>query len=176
MGGYGSGRHEEKYCGTIEGCRSLNINDMIKGKWIEPGHHTSGIIRWHIAGKEVASIRHDDRMDLWPPYLRRYYTYNKTEHYDYKVHCTTTKPYYEGLRYWFLCPSCNKRVGKLYLAEGQRYFTCRVCQNLTYQSCRDSHKLDRMIAMVRGKSGISRRQAMKRIRKVAEALQAYQFG
>ncbi|MCA9947859.1 MAG: hypothetical protein KC449_30465, partial [Anaerolineales bacterium] len=49
-----------------------------------------------------------------------------------------------GHRYWFICPLtangryCGRRVGKLYLAPGSRYFACRHCQNLTYRSSQES--------------------------------------
>ena len=34
-----------------------------------------------------------------------------------------------GVRWWFLCPKCDRRAAKLYLpASG--YFACRLCHNL----------------------------------------------
>lgn len=57
---------------------------------------------------------------------------------DYKVHLTTTKCNYGGKRYWLLCPlvsngtTCNRRTSVLYL--GGKYFGCRHCYNLTYDS------------------------------------------
>lgn len=47
---------------------------------------------------------------------------------------------YGGLRYWFICPAskngvyCGRRVGKLYLPVGYKYFACRHCYELTYRS------------------------------------------
>lgn len=46
-------------------------------------------------------------------------------------HLTTTTPRFGGLRYWFLCPRCGRRVGKLYHVER---WACRRCHNLAYQS------------------------------------------
>jgi hypothetical protein len=46
------------------------------------------------------------------------------------------------LRWWFVCPlivngdPCERWVGKLYLAPGYRYFSCRYCYRLTYTSAR----------------------------------------
>lgn len=48
-------------------------------------------------------------------------------------HLTTTTPRFGGLRYWFLCPRCGRRVGKLYYAHR---WACRRCLNLAYQSQR----------------------------------------
>lgn len=58
---------------------------------------------------------------------------NKTD-YDYKVNLVTTPCYFGGVRYWFGCRSCGRRVAVLYLAPGDVYFRCRHCNNLSYHS------------------------------------------
>lgn len=68
------------------------------------------------------------------------------EELDYKVQLVTTPCNLGGLRYWFVCPlvvndrPCGKRVGKLYLPPGGKYFGCRSCYNLTYQSQKEHDK------------------------------------
>ena len=75
---------------------------------------------------------------------------NIKEQVSYRVNLTTTKPLYGGLRWWFICPLsiesnlCKQRVGRLYLPPGGKYFGCRQCYGLTYTSCQESHKFDRM--------------------------------
>jgi len=171
VGGYGSGRRPEKYNGTVEECRSLDISEMLRRKWIVPGRYTSGIIEWKVRDRVVASITHEDRMDLKPAHLRLYYTRNETNRIDYKVGITTTRPNYGGLRYWFICPSCSKRTRKLYFLGGQGYFLCRTCQGLTYRSCRESHKLDAIIAKTR-QPGQSRAEALRSLKEFRETLLA----
>jgi hypothetical protein len=63
---------------------------------------------------------------------------NKTD-YDYEVSLVTTPCNFGGVRYWFGCPSCGRRVAVLYLAPGDVYFRCRYCNNLSYWS-RNSKK------------------------------------
>jgi len=64
---------------------------------------------------------------------------NKTD-YDYKIPLTTTQCNFSGKRYWFICPLnrngdyCGRRVGTLYLTPNGRYFGCRRCYNLSYES------------------------------------------
>lgn len=60
---------------------------------------------------------------------------------DYRVMLVTTSCNYGKYRWWFVCPllGCQKRVAKLYLPPGAKYFGCRTCYNLTYESCRESH-------------------------------------
>ncbi|MEA1963705.1 MAG: hypothetical protein U9O41_01050 [Candidatus Aerophobetes bacterium] len=39
-----------------------------------------------------------------------------------------------GIRYWFLCPKCRKRVAVLYMPFDGPSFLCRGCHNLTYRA------------------------------------------
>ena len=72
------------------------------------------------------------------PYVRLVYTVTdgegNTTDYDYEVSLLTTPCNLGGVRYWFGCPSCGRRVGVLYLAPGDVYFRCRHCNNLSYYS------------------------------------------
>jgi hypothetical protein len=40
----------------------------------------------------------------------------------------------EGLIKWFICPACQRRVGKLYLPAGELVFLCRKCHDLAYRA------------------------------------------
>ncbi len=58
-----------------------------------------------------------------------------------------------GVRLWFRCPSpngkCgNRRCGKLYLAPDGLTLACRECHDLTYESCQESHKYDRLNSLI----------------------------
>jgi hypothetical protein len=65
---------------------------------------------------------------------------------DYKVQLVTTKPNYGGHRWWFICPIVRRdggpprRVAKLYLPSGCKYFGSREAYGLTYTSCQESGK------------------------------------
>jgi hypothetical protein len=89
------------------------------------------------------------------PWVRLYYTFTASQmHIDYRIHLQTTYPRFGGLRWWFLCPltvngyACSRRVGKLYLPPGSRYFGCRHCYALTYTSCQESRKYDGWYALI----------------------------
>jgi hypothetical protein len=64
--------------------------------------------------------------------------------YDYRIDLTTTPCHFGGVRYWFICPLtvkgvyCGRRTGTLYLASGGKYFGCRQCYNLSYDSRNES--------------------------------------
>jgi len=65
--------------------------------------------------------------------------------YVQQVALTFTPCRFGGRRAWFLCPSCGRRVGKVYLpcsmynGRGQRvaWFRCRFCYGLTYEQRRE---------------------------------------
>jgi hypothetical protein len=72
------------------------------------------------------------------------------------ISLTTTLCYYGGVRHWFLCPAsvdgvlCENRVGVLYLPPAGKVFACRHCYGLTYESCQQSHKYDRVMEHLEG--------------------------
>ena len=70
---------------------------------------------------------------------------------EYEIGFEWTACRFGGYRYWFLCPVvkdgvyCGNRVTKLFLPPAGQYFGCRQCYDLTYQSCQESHKYDRIV-------------------------------
>ena len=55
------------------------------------------------------------------------------------IHTISTQVKPRGARCWFICPGCQKRVGKLYIPPGESYFKCRNCYNLTYKSQKERY-------------------------------------
>lgn len=49
-----------------------------------------------------------------------------------KVGLTTSRTRFNGVKYWFSCPSCAKRAGVLYLSVGDPVMKCRRCIQLLY--------------------------------------------
>ena len=163
MGGYGSGRwgtHVKK--NTVEDCRSLDTVRWTRDKLLEDGAVHAGGWRWTDAstGEERASIGYEvNTAGPEPPYVRLHYKLTRSgEDLDYKVLLETTHPRLGGLRWWFICPlvmnrrTCGRRVGKLYLPPGGRYFGCRHCYDLSYESSQasNSHMKRRLLRMVWG--------------------------
>jgi hypothetical protein len=54
-------------------------------------------------------------------------------------------------RWWFRCPlvrrgeACFRRIAKLYLPSGTRYWGCRRCHDLVYRSSQEAHKEERVL-------------------------------
>lgn len=53
----------------------------------------------------------------------------------YDVRLTVSQLSHGGFRYWFKCPQCDKRVGRLYKHPINQLIACRHCNNLEYR-CR----------------------------------------
>ena len=81
----------------------------------------------------------------------------------------TTKPYFGGKRWWLICPKCDKRFVKLYFNTFNNHFTCRICGNLTYESCQLSGtKQFNYKASITNQliiSGDSSKEAQRKVRK-----------
>jgi hypothetical protein len=157
MGGFGSTRWDaHTKANTVEDCRSLDIGQWVREGTIRPGYHLSGSWKWSDArtGETTSVMGYESNaLDPAAAWLRLYYTFTRTgESFDYRVRLQTTRPRYGGLRWWFTCPlvvngrACERRVGKLYLPPGCRYYGCRVCYRLSYTSCQEhDSRVDRLV-------------------------------
>ena len=185
MGGQGSGNHyyhwwRPRKKTTVEQCRHLDAN-----RWMQEGVLGEGVCRdgwwtWKYADGRENSISYGvDTNDKSYPFVRLWYSWtnphtDEKEPIDYQVELTTTCPRFGGLRWWFLCPlvvggrPCKRRVGKLYLPPGSRYFGCRHCHDLSYTSRQESRRFDslyRHLAQSTGYDLDTVKLAMKQIGK-----------
>ena len=140
-----------------------------EGQNIRPFWHPDGLevgfVRLQVSEPGVYSRRADLRdaqsgkLTSWLDYevdtrdpgrasLRLQYTFKSTgEAFDYRVPLQTTWPHFGGLRWWFTCPlvsngrECRRRCEKLYLVPGGKYYGCRRCYDLAYQSQRENRSL-----------------------------------
>ena len=76
-------------------------------------------------------------------YIRLMYTIKRCrdgskEYYDYEVRLAKTPCNFGSFRYWFLCPHCERRSGKLYRKPLGEMYLCRTCNDLTYESRNES--------------------------------------
>lgn len=83
------------------------------------------------------------------------------------VPVTTTVLPLGGVRYWFACPRCHRRVGKLYDVSGPSCgWGCRRCHRLTYQS---QHVYRSTNPLLRGLQQIARLDALEARYKAGDA-------
>lgn len=165
MGGYGSGQwYRWNTKATVETCRQLDVNRWNREGLLRPGQWFSWVWK-DDEGREKASIG----VRTLPGAVELSYTLNprskNPEEIRYQVPLTWTPCNYGGERPWFVCPGvvngreCYRRVGKLYL--GGKYFLCRHCYNLAYESQREDratrlmHKAQKIRRRLGGHSGLT---------------------
>ena len=78
------------------------------------------------------------------PYAKLNYTITRyrdgsKQSYDYRIGLAKTPCHLGGVRFWFLCPHCGRRSGKLYRKPLGEVYLCRICNDLTYESRNESH-------------------------------------
>ncbi len=134
MGGVNSGSYYRwnAKAVTMEQKR-IDIRWMKKQGYLQPDY--IGVLSWSAGGKSTGSIGfriENDMMLLKYKYRLRGEDWSIVEQ---QVPLDKTPCFFGGHRQWFLCPNCHKRVAILYGAG--KYFFCRHCHNLTYQSCNE---------------------------------------
>jgi hypothetical protein len=149
VGGFGSGRWDwHTKAQTVEGCLCLDANRWAREGVLRAGARLSGSSTWWRDAErkeQAASIEYEvNTLDPARPwFLLSYATARTGEPLVYCIALQTTRPRFGGVRWWFTCPlvaddvSCDRRVAKLYLPPGGRYFGCRECYRLTYRSAQE---------------------------------------
>jgi hypothetical protein len=157
MGGTGSGRwiyHDKRR--TVEKCWMLDISDVTRAVDLRNPGHSGSLRQVKVATrKTVAPVLCANKIgDDGASVVGLSYTvegrWGLKRQIEESVHLQTTHPNFGGARWWFSCPrvleggECARRVGKLYRPPGGRYFACRHCLDLTYESCQRSHVYTRL--------------------------------
>ncbi len=150
MGGSGSGNRSQ--CGktTVEECLTLSMGEF--RKVLVSGQFFAGTITWSVGGDIRASIGFSVAWEELAPIVTLRYRWKGID-LDDSIRLEATYPTGGGVRWWFICPltvavgvQCNRRVGKLFMPPGERWFGCRHCFNLTYESTRRSGMMKRWLA------------------------------
>jgi hypothetical protein len=176
MGGTGSGRwtyYDKKR--TVEECWAMSISEVDRVVDLRDPGPASKALRPTIpkTGKRMSPVRTKSKVgDDGTPLLGLSYTVKDRQGLEHRVEevlrLQTTRPNFGGLRWWFSCPrmldgeECGRRVGTLYRPPGGRYFACRHCLGLTYESCQRSHRYDGLFALVVGETSGEAFEAVKR--------------
>jgi hypothetical protein len=150
MGGPGSGRwHGHTKADAVEDCLTLDLGQLAGEGAFTPWH--TGALRWLRGERETASIRYAVRPA--GDGLVFVLSYRCTppggaagEDVEMAVGLEALPLPFGGVRWWGQCPlvisgrPCGRRVLKLYLPPGARYFGCRRCYGLTYRSVQEHDK------------------------------------
>lgn len=133
MGGYNSTRWNDVTTrSVVEECYSLLAPRLGRGSLGERPLHN--MLRWERSGFEVGCTLVPTTVGtyLWLTFCR----YGKA--IEQGIELCTTRPHFGGLRWWFVCPRCRGRAGRLHLPPGSTQFWCRACHGLSYESAQGS--------------------------------------
>lgn len=132
MGGWGSGSYYriKSTKGTIESSLPLDIRELKRKSLLVPGGMITS--KWSRGGNVHSSIG----AIVYKDHLLLRYTHKKIEEVEQKIYFTYTPCNYGGERIWFQCPFCGRRCAVIYSCG--KYFACRVCGDLTYQTCNET--------------------------------------
>lgn len=147
MGGYGSTRwgwYSKKT--TVEESLPLDLGYMIRTDMIwrstlnKPYTEQYGYLSW----TDGSMARYWVTTDAVEAEMRLEYTVRlrtgKPFLVETTIPMTTTPLHFGGVRWWFQCPNCSKRYGKLWKPPESDYFRCRICHSLTYNSSQSTHE------------------------------------
>lgn len=169
MGGYGSGSHLVRLFKkrTTSCCLPISISSLLADGLLVSGKKKEGYLGWEFGERRRRNALHCivDATSMTKPILQVRYGFKSKRRkgcdFDYKIKLTTTRLFRGGIRWWFLCPNmdimdrpCRNRVAKLFMPPSSRYFGCRRCHQLTYESCQNSRRYSRWFRAVERTSGV----------------------
>jgi hypothetical protein len=144
MGGFGSGERSSKKA-TVEECWSLDASRLSRqGVFASSGFSGRSLTWTNSLGEPTLAVPYwveiaagsTPVLHLLLPRVEP----DGSGETDELIPLAGTCPHFGGARWWFLCPlvvngaACERRVRKLYLPPRGRYFGCRTCYDLTYES------------------------------------------
>lgn len=141
---------------TIEECEYLNISDIIYD--LRHNRHPSQ----RSIADELANLSQKSLTNTFVGVPR------------FRLLFTTTRYHFGGFRYWFLCPSCSQRVGKLYAPLSADEFKCRHCHSLTYKSSQSHNQ--RVNSLAKQLKDIHKREGKKTLVQVAQRIKRTRRG
>jgi hypothetical protein len=184
MGGPGSGvsyyhwwRPAKKT--TVEKCLAIDAGRWGREGILRQGVNNWGSWRWTYPSGATFSVNYEALLvDEHRPRVRLSYSWRwgdgPSQSEDYHVGLEATRPRFGGLRWWFHCPlvvngrHCGRRVGKLHLPPHGRYFGCRRCHRLTYTSCQESRKDDRLLRILGERTGSDPRTVKQLLKQIGK--------
>jgi hypothetical protein len=133
MGGYGSGIKAARRP-KVEGCKSIDVNNLAATGYLDGC--TKRPLSWSRRSKLIGVVDLSVVGNVVSLSYPLGVPATKISAVPQKVQLRFTRPHFGGVRRWFECPVCLRRVAAIYAPEW--YFACRHCSNLKYSSQSES--------------------------------------
>ena len=95
--------------------------------------------------EECQKIRIENFLKSYCNNLKELILASELETLGIRIELTTSKICYNGIRFWFKCPLCEKRVGVLLKHPLTDQIGCRQCLNLEYRKRRYKGMIEKTI-------------------------------
>jgi len=153
MGGYGSGKkYWRSVKDKVEDCRSIDANNFSKWGYFKEGIRFS-TLRWTRGERQTGACSFYVTINGQNDSIIFSYTYGGKPHQNVEIRLTWYAPGFGGRRYFFVCPHCGKRMRTLHFKYGE--IACRICHNLTYESCVENNRFNSLYKYIAGRHGES---------------------
>ena len=140
---------------VVEDCLSIDIDQLARAGAFDPEIAQGQVVwRYGLTGDRLAAVNYSVNLNAASQFVLTL----ELKAADgvivsrQRLPIGTTYPFFGGVRHWFHCgvalstDPCNARVRVLYLPPEEKIFGCRACYDLTYSSCRASHRYDGMFS------------------------------
>lgn len=97
--------------------------------------------------EECQRIKIQDFLKAYRTKLKPQILSSELEIAGLKIDLITSKTCYNGLRFWFGCPNCKKRVGVIFVHPINKKLGCRTCLNLEYRKRRYKGMLETKVGL-----------------------------
>lgn len=134
MGGFGSGRWQRGKDTTAD-MRALDVRRIHRKGLLTPSQAFNW--RWSRNGEEMGFIYIRSELGRVTLHYKSREYGGEWQRMSYPVLLDWTPCNFGGLRPWFLCPICGRRVAILY---GGAIFACRHCHQLVYQCQQETYR------------------------------------
>jgi hypothetical protein len=140
MGGYGSGKkYWRRVKEKVEDCRSIDANNFSRWGFFKEGIRFS-TLRWTRCERQTGACSIYVTINGHNDSIIFSYTYDGKPHRGVEIRLTSYAPGFGGRRYFFVCPHCGRRMRTLHFKYGE--IACRICHNLTYESCVENNRFN----------------------------------
>ena len=119
---------------TTESRQRIDIRWLKRQNYLWPGY--SGSLSWSNRGEKTGSIGYRIEKNKMILKYRHKPCDGEWEGVEQTIFIDQTSCNYGGQRSWFFCPYCSRRCAVIYCCG--KYFACRVCCRLTYQTCNET--------------------------------------
>jgi hypothetical protein len=148
MGGYNSGRRGGMPTAEATGSYIIGITSFTRGG-LRPEIFGNATVHFDDGNFPIeVMIDTRDVSNAYVQFTHRTRDSGREGNVTYRVDLVTTRPYYGGRRWWFVCPRTGQRAAKLCLPNGGWYFWSRRGYGLGY-ACQREARSDRLMRRAR---------------------------